>query len=477
MTLRLHTIQTDGIAQLSYFVADDSAGRALVIDPRPDGAVYVDLARRYGVAIEGAVETHLHADFLSGSRALRRRLGRLEIYVSGEGDAPYDFECRRLGDGDGIELGGTCLTARHTPGHTPEHLAFELADGDARDEPWGVFSGDALFVGSAGRPDLLGEARSDELTKALYETLSGYFCSLDDEVLVMPCHGAGSACGADIGDRPVSSIGRERRTNPFLGAPSLEELERLVREGAPPIPRHYPRLKRVNRAPFAEATAPACPPLGPDEVRALAEAGDGGPPTIIVDTRDMLAFGGGHVPGAINIGAAELSPWAGDMLTPALEQGARFVLVVESDAAVDAVATALWRVGVTALHGYLAGGMSAWNKAGLPLAQMTQMSAMDLHERRAELQVLDVRSDSEWEAGRIEGAHHLYVGALRLRGGAEAEVLAALDRDAPLAVYCGSGYRASIAASILQARGFRRVRNVAGSMAAWQAQGFPVEGA
>lgn len=476
MTLRLHTIQTDGIAQLSYFVADDAAGRALVIDPRPDGAAYLELARRYGVAIEAAVETHLHADFLSGSRALRRRLGRLEIYVSGEGDAPYDFECHRLKGGARIEVGDTCLTARHTPGHTPEHLAFEVADADALDEPWGVFSGDALFVGSAGRPDLLGDERSDELTAALYETLSGYFSALDDEVLVMPCHGAGSACGADIGDRPVSSIGRERRTNPFLAAKSREALAELVREGAPPVPRHYPRLKRVNRAPFAEPFAPRCPPLPPDEVAALAEEGQGGPPTIVVDTRDMLAFGGGHIPGAINVGLAELSPWAGDMLTPELEDGARFVLVVESDAAVGAAVTALWRVGVTALHGYLAGGMSAWHRAGLPLARLTQMSAMDLHERRGELQVLDVRSDSEWEAGRIAGARHHYVGALRLRGGDEAG-LRGLDRDAPLAVYCGSGYRASIAASILQARGFRRVRNVAGSMAAWQAQGLPVEGA
>ena len=469
----VETIQTPGIAQLSYLIGDGGAGTAAVIDPRPDCGVYLDLARRHGLAITHAIETHIHADFMSGSRALRSRLGGdLSIAVSGIGDPGYGYERSPVADGDRFAFGAVTLTARHTPGHTPEHLAYEAADTDRPDEPWGVFTGDSLFVGSVGRPDLLGMDETEGLARDLFRTISGYYRKLDEGVLIFPGHGAGSACGADIGDRPVSSIGREKRENEALRIDDEDAFLAFVEEGAPPVPAHYPRLKKVNLKPHDAPCAPPCPALSAGAFRELVDAGD----HQLLDTRDLLAFGGGHVPGAIHIGDRdELSVWAGDMLAP----DAPILLVAYDDRRVGELITRMWRVGLTRFAGYLAGGMTAWNNRGLPLATLGELSVRELHarleldgpgDRRGGVQVLDVRSDNEWSGGRVPGATHFYVGDLRDGS------LPDLDKERPVACYCGSGYRASIAASLLQRGGFTDVANVPGSWTAWRAQGLPVEG-
>ena len=462
MTLIFQRIETAGIAQLSYLIGDDEARIAAVVDPRPDVDVYLRHAQSAGLVITHVFETHIHADFMSGARELVDRLGGAELCVSGEGDAEYGFPCRHIGGGDAFNFGPLVLTARHTPGHTPEHMAFELKERGAS-APWGVLTGDSLFVGSAGRPDLLGQGETEELTRALFHTLRDYYLKLDDGVLLYPCHGAGSACGADIGDRPMGTIGYERRTNSFLRHERFEDFQRLVEESAPPIPHHYPRLKKLNAAgPPLLGAGPPIRALTPVAFQGAIEGAQ------LIDTRQMLAFGGGHISGAINIGARpELSVWAGQMLdveTPLL-------LVVEHERELARVVGLLVDTGFVEFRGYLAGGMQAWCDEALPVVRTREITVHELRDQMDELQVLDVRAPQEWEDGHVPGARHVYVADMRT-GLAGAE---RLDRERPVAVYCASGYRASIATSILQRHGFVDARTVVGSWNAWTAAGYEVD--
>ena len=465
MTMVFERIQTQGIAQLSYLVGDDSTGTAAVVDPRPDIEIYLELARKYGVAITHIFETHIHADFMSGSRELAARLGSASIFASGEGDAKYDFEVQKIGDGDRFEFGSVVLTARHTPGHTPEHLAYELAEKQRADQPWGVLTGDSLFVGSAGRPDLLGEEETEELTKQLFHTLQDYYLKLDDGVILYPCHGAGSACGADIGERPMSTIGYERKTNEFLQHDDFETFKKFVQDGAPPVPQHYPILKKVNaRGPEIVGRAPVVPGLPPEKFQEALQSKS----SQLVDTRQMLAFGGGHIPGAINIGdRPELSVWAGDMLS----YEKPILLVVDDETQLNWVVWHFGFVGLTQFTGYLVGGMKAWENKGLPLTTLPQLTVQRLAEQRQQFELLDVRSPSEYESSRIKGAKHRFVA--EMRDGVDGSL--DIDPKKPVAVYCGSGYRASIAASIMKREGFEKVYNVPGSFQAWKNAGFDVE--
>ncbi|KLU07461.1 Hydroxyacylglutathione hydrolase [Rhodopirellula islandica] len=459
------TIQTEGIAQLSYLVGDDSTGIAAVIDPQPNVESYIRLSRQHGVAITHIYETHIHADFMSGSRELQSRLGNAKIFASGEGDASYEFDVQKVHDGDSFGFESTTLTARHTPGHTPEHLSYELADSDSPSDPWGVLSGDSLFVGSAGRPDLLGSEETDKLTQQLFSTLRDYYLSLADHVIVYPCHGAGSACGANIGERPMTTIGQERKHNAFLQHQDFDEFAEFVSEGAPPVPHHYPILKKINaKGPQLIGSAPVVPGLPPKQFQQAIQSGE----AQLVDTRQMLAFGGGHIDGAMNLGdRPELSVWAGDML----DYDRPILLVVEDDTRLDWVSWHFAIVGLRRFAGYLVGGMKAWDNAGLPLSMTPQLTVHDLKKRPSEFQILDVRSPSEFQSNRIPGAKHHYVA--EMRDGVNGEL--DLNRDDPVAVYCGSGYRASIAASVLERNGFQRVHNVPGSMSAWKNAGYSIE--
>jgi hydroxyacylglutathione hydrolase len=465
MSLVFERVFTDGIAQCSYLIGDAGSGTAAVIDPRPDCDVYLHLARKRSVAITHVFETHIHADFLSGARELVNRLGGAELCVSGEGGAKYGFEVHAIRGGQCFSFGSVVLTARHTPGHTPEHLAFELAEEDQQDAPWGILTGDSLFVGSAGRPDLLGEERVDALTRELFQTLHDYYLKQDDSLIIYPCHGAGSACGAAIGRRPMSTIGYERQQNDFLQHQDLEAFARFVRDGAPPEPYHYQRLKELNaEGPPILGRLPTVPPLPPQAFKAAVERGA----AQLLDTRQMFAFGGGHIAGAVNIGPrAELSVWAGQML----DSDRPILLVVENEPDLDRTLRLLWRTGFTQFAGYLVGGMKAWSNTGFPLQKLPQIAVHELQTLLNELQVLDVRAPDEWQAGHIPRARHVFVADLRdgLDGAA------ALDRNQPLAVYCDTGYRAAIAASLLQARGFRDVRNVPGSWQAWTKSGYAIE--
>jgi hydroxyacylglutathione hydrolase len=464
MSLVFKTIQTEGIAELSYLIGDDDEGVAAVFDPRPDCDVYVDMAREAGLAITHIFETHIHADLVSGSRELCARVESARIFASNEGGAEYGFEHEKVNDGDRFTFGELLVIARHTPGHTPEHMSYLLADADHPDDPWGILTGDSLFVSSAGRPDLLGEKHTKQLAEQQFRTLRDFYLKMPDHVMIYPNHGAGSPCGADIGNRLSSTIGYERRFNKFLQFDEVQKFTEYALATAPPVPKYYPVMKKVNaQGPQVLGNLPRVPGLPPKAFKEAIEKKNG----VLVDVRTMLAFGGGHIPGALNIGGSPiLSIWAGWMLDP----DKAILLVLESKNDLEEIVRLFIRTGYTKFSGYLVGGMKAWDAAGFPLTEVGQMSVHELKRRARDLQIVDVRSPREWKNGHVPGARHIFLPELRKR-------VDELDRSNPTAVYCGSGYRASIATSILKPAGFEKLWNVPGSWEAWKKAKLPVEGA
>ena len=301
MSLIFERVLTDGIAAISYLIGDDEEGTAAVIDPRPDVEIYLELARKNGVSITHIFETHIHADLVSGARELADRTRTAKIYASREGGAEYGFECEPVKDGDEFVFGALILTARHTPGHTPEHLSYVAADDEHPDFPWGVFTGDSLFVNSAGRPDLLGRD-ADKLAAQLYDTLWNFYGKLDDGVIIHPSHGSGSPCGADIGDRLESTMGFEKRFNPYYQRKERKDFIDYALATPPPEPTYYKRMKKLNAAgPEVLGRLPIIPALPPKTFKEMVEAKS----AQLVDTRSMLAFGGGHIDGALDHNADE----------------------------------------------------------------------------------------------------------------------------------------------------------------------------
>jgi len=452
---------TDGLAQISYLIGDSKAAVAAVIDPRRDIDIYLQMAKARGLRIAYAIETHIHADFVSGAQALAKRTGAQ--IIGGRADN-YEFELRQVSGGETIELGQATLQVMHTPGHTPEHISLQLFDAQQGDQPIALFTGDTLFNLDVGRPDLLGEGSERKLAGALYHTLFDHYLPLGDRIEISPCHGAGSACGKSIGDRRHSTLGSERLFNPALREQRSEDefIDWLLAD-MPEPPRHYARLKQLNvRSAVQMEGASLPPPLAPSEFETLAARG-----MQVVDVRSILAFGGGHVPGAINIALRnEFVNWAGWMLDDARP----ILLVGESADDVHQAVTQLYRIGLDDIRGYLRNGMTDWQNAALPLNRLQEWTVHELNARREapDVQVLDVRSPQEVAAGRVPGARHIFVAHL-------ADRLNELDPDKTTATYCGSGYRASIAASILKKAGFRDVANVPGSWMAWKAANLPVQ--
>lgn len=463
MALVFERILIEGLGNLSYLIGDDANGIAAVIDPCADVDVYLDLARHHKVAVTHIFQTHVHEDFMSGAVELAVRSGSATNFMSYEGDGgSYGYEHKPLRDGDTFEFGNVVLTARHTPGHTPEHMAFLIAESKRAAHPYGVFTGGSLLINAAGRTDLLGPEQAEKLVAAQYHTLYNFYLGLDDYVLVHPTHAHGSPCGAQIGDRLSSTIGYERRLNPFLQFKSLSQFHDFALGNLPPKPTYYPRLKETNTAgPVVLGNLPRVPAL---PVSAFKQHVDEGK-SIVIDTRMMLAFGGGHVPGALNIGALpELSIWAGWIL----DAGRPILLVLEDDEHLDTVIRLFVRTGFTKFTGYLTGGMKAWGNAGLPIQSLRQVSVHELRAQAMDYQVVDVRAPDEWKKGHIPNAQHVFLPELRER-------LGVLKKEAPVALYCDSGYRATLAASLLQQAGFTDVCSIPGSWQAWTRAGYPVD--
>src|SRR5215470_17946744 len=418
MSLVFKTIQTEGIAELSYLVGDDDEGVAAIFDPRADVEVYIDVAREAGVDITHIFETHIHADLVSGSRELCARVESAKIYNSSEGGAEYGFDREKVNDGDRFEFGELLVTARHTPGHTPEHLSYLLADVDHPDEPWGILTGDSLFVSSAGRPDLLGEKHTKQLAEQQFHTLRDFYLKLPDHVMIYPNHGAGSPCGADIGARLTSTIGFERRHNKFLQFDDVKKFTEYALKTAPPVPTYYPRMKKVNaEGPEVLGGLPRVSGLPLKQFKeAIGKNGNQ-----LVDVRTNLAFGGGHIAGALNIGGSPiLSIWAGWMLDPENP----ILLVLENDHDLEKILRLFVRTGYTKFAGYLIDGMKSWDAAGFPIQRIPQMSVLELNEKKSSLQIVDVRGPGEWKRGHVPGARHIFVPELQKRMGE-------LDRNKP----------------------------------------------
>ena len=341
-------------------------------------------------------------------------------------------------------------------------MSYILAEADHPDIPWGILSGDSLFVSSAGRPDLLGAEHTQQLAEQQFHTLRDFYLKLPDHVMIYPNHGAGSPCGADIGDRLSSTIGYERKFNKFLQFEDVKGFTEHALGTAPPMPTYYPLMKKVNaKGPEILGNLPRVAGLPPKAFKEAIDRKAG----VLVDTRTMLAFGGGHIEGALNIGASPiLSIWAGWMLDPEKP----ILLVLDTDDVLEDVLPLFIRTGYTKFAGYLVGGMRAWDAAGFPNVETGQMTVHELNKRASQLQVVDVRSPSEWKKGHVPGARHIFLPELRKRVGE-------LDPSKPTAIYCASGYRASIATSILMQNGFSDLWNVPGSWEAWKKAGFPVE--
>src|SRR5438270_9173090 len=347
------------------------------------------MAHDAGLAITHIFETHIHADLVSGSRELCARLESAKIFVSHEGSAEYGFEHEEVKDGNRFTFGEVLVTARHTPGHTPEHLSYVLAEADHPDEPWGILTGDSLFVSSAGRPDLLGDKHTKELAEKQFRTLRDFYLKLPDHLMIYPNRGAGSPCGADIGARFSSTIGYERKFNNFLQFTDAKSFTDFAIKTAPPVPRYYPLMKKVNaEGPKVLGSLPRVHGLSPMAFKDAIEKKAG----VLVDVRNMLAFGGGHIAGALNIaGTPILSIWAGWLL----DQEKPILLVLEEDDDLEKILRLFVRTGYTKFAGYLIGGMKAWHAAGYPLERVGQMSVHELNDRKSSLQVIDVRSPGE----------------------------------------------------------------------------------
>ncbi len=448
-----------GIAHSSYILAGKET--CAVIDPRRDTDIYVEASKALGVKITHILETHLHADFISGHIDLAEATGA-KIYAPKSGNC--EFEHAGLSEGDSFEIEDMEVRVLETPGHTPEHISYVVSDSSRGPDPVALFCGDTLFVGDVGRPDLF-PGKAEELASQLYDSLHSKLLSLPDSCEVYPAHGAGSLCGRSMGAKRSSTIGYERKYNYALQIPDREKFVEALTTSMPPAPDHFSRCSNVNReGPAKLGTLPQIRGIPPAEFFELAGRND----TLVLDTRCFEGFGGEHVPGSYSIDlGGNFGTFAGWLLPPE-----RQVLLV-SDSETHALEAVDWlhRVGLDNVLGYLEGGMFAWVTSGLPTAHVPQLSIPELHARSREaepLVILDVRAPSEYESFHIEYALNIPVPELRTH-------YPELDPEHETVLICSTGHRSSMGCSILKQHGFERVYNAAGGMTGYNAAGYGPE--
>jgi hydroxyacylglutathione hydrolase len=436
------------LAHASYLIASD--GEAAVVDPQRDVQQYLDAAAQAGARIRYVIETHLHADFVSGHCELAAKTGA-EIVFGAAADVAFSHLAVR--DGDELRVGGIVLRALETPGHTPESVSWLVTESGA---PPRVLTGDTLFIGDAGRPDLAGGRgyTPRQMAAMLYDSLQKLL-ALGDEVEVWPAHGAGSACGKNISRDRFSTIGLQRKLNYALQPMSREAFVDMMTADLPPAPRYFPMDAELNRRGARALDDITAPALSAKEVEEWMHRG-----AAILDVRGSAAFGAGHLPGAINIGlGGQYASWAGTLIAP----GVPIIIVADDDKIGEAILR-LARVGLEEVVGYLAGGIAAWTGA---LSALVQIDVAQLSERLGDVQVLDVRAPGEYASGHVPDALNVPLASLP-------DALDSIDATKPLAVICQSGYRSSAAASILQRHGVESLCNVTGGTTAWIAAGHKV---
>jgi hydroxyacylglutathione hydrolase len=447
------------LSHASYLLGSDGIGA--VVDPQRDVEIYLEEAAKHGFSIEYVIETHLHADFVSGHQELAARTGA-KIYLGANAGAT--FQHVPIHDGDQITFGKCHLKFLETPGHTIESVSVVVTDLEKSEHPLAVLTGDTLFIGDVGRPDLSGDLTPQQLAGMLYDSLHRKLLQLPDDVQVFPAHGAGSLCGRQMSSERSSTIGKEKATNYALRPSSRAEFVQLLTAELPERPGYFAQDVEINRAgaPTLQELPPL-PGLAPKEVLSRQDAG-----AIILDTRTASDFAAGHVPGSIQIGlAGQYASWAAIVL--GLDQ--EIVLVSEDAQKAVESRLRLSRVGIEKVTGYLEGGIAGWSRAGLPSEQTSQIAVEQLHQLMLEdakgIQVIDVRRSAEWQAGHLEHALHRPLDRL-------ASTVQDLDQTKPVAVYCKGGYRSAIAASVLQRAGFKQVLNIIGGFDAWGACHLPI---
>ena len=444
------------LAHASYMLG--SEGEAAVVDPQRDVDIYLKAAEEQKLKICHIFETHLHADFVSGHKELAARTGA-KIYIGAKAGAAFPHV--PLCDGFELKFGKARIKALETPGHTPESTCLVITDEEKSTRPWAVLTGDTLFIGDVGRPDLSKNHSPQELAGMLYDSLHIKLLALPDDVVVYPAHGAGSLCGRNMRAERSSTIGTERLTNYALQIRSRDEFIRQLTSNLPARPEYFLQDAEINREGAAALTElPPLRELSPAELKSLIEEG-----VPALDVRPGDTFAAGHVPRSTNIAlSGQFATWAGTVLGLA----ARPALIADSAQQIEEARMRLARVGIEDVSGFLAGGVEAWKRAGFPMAEMPQLTVQELEARLADngLRVLDVRREAEWQAGHIAEADWWPLDKFKA-------ALPQVDKHEPLAVHCKSGYRSMIACSLLKRAGYENVTNVIGGFDAWQQAKLP----
>ncbi|XXJ19902.1 MBL fold metallo-hydrolase [Desulfovibrio caledoniensis] len=454
-------ITTPGLGCFSYVIGCPAAGEMVVVDPKRDVQDYLDISREEGMKIVHVIDTHVHADHVSGAQELKSQTGcDIMVYET----SPVDYEFTPLVEGQQLTVGNAKLEVLFTPGHTPDALSLLVTDTTRGDEPWMLLTGDVLFVGDIGRPDLVGGAKLNEQVENLWNSLYVKFAKFPDSLEVFPAHGAGSLCGRGMSSKPSSTLGFERRHNPMLGFDSFEEFHLAMSQNFPARPKSFTHIISTNAsgAPLLER----CPlDLAMNPYRFEERMQDG---AVVIDVRDAAAYAGYHIPGSLNIGfEPSLANWVGMTVEP----DADILLVVDTRDDYERMRVELHRIGYDNILGYLSGGIQAWVYSGRAVDSLAIDSAQvlqNIQEEGKEISLIDVRTPVEWENGHIPGARHIPLIDI-LDGKFD------LDENAHHLLYCAAGYRANIAASYLQKHGYWDVRSLAGGYLAWSRAGFKTE--
>jgi glyoxylase-like metal-dependent hydrolase (beta-lactamase superfamily II)/rhodanese-related sulfurtransferase len=440
------------LAHASYLLG--SEGEAIVVDPQRDVEIYLEAAQKQGLTIRHIFETHLHADFVSGHRELAARTGA-NIYLSRAAGATFPHI--DVDNGYTLGVGNLQIEVLATPGHTPESISLLVTDEEKGEQPWAVLTGDTLFIGDVGRPDLSPTHTPVQLAGMLYDSLHSKLMTLPDSVLVYPAHGAGSLCGRNMRAERFSTIGTERFTNYALQIQDHDEFVRQLTSNLPARPDYFLEDAAINRAGApALAELPELKPIAAPKLKAMLERG-----ATALDLRPGSEFVAAHVPRSVSIPlSGQFASWAGAVLG----LSSRPVLVAATPEQLSEARVRLARIGIEDVAGYLQDGVEGWRQAGLPVAQVKQITAEELAERlaTADIGVLDVRREAEFQAAHLEGADWHPLDRFKA-------ALPEISKDAPVAVHCKSGYRSLIAVSLLQRAGYHNVVDLAGGFDAWQA--------
>jgi hydroxyacylglutathione hydrolase len=444
-----------GLGNSAYLIGSDDAKRGILIDPLRDVDRYLAAASERGIQLTYVLDTHLHADFVSGNREIAQQTGA-QIGVGAE--ANVGFEHQPLTEDSIFDLGAFQIRVMKTPGHTPEHISFLILGPDSK-TPEALFSGGALIVGGAARTDLLTPELTQPLARELYHTIHDKLLKLPDTVDVFPTHGAGSFCVAPVSTERTTTIGRERLDNPLVQAQSEEEFIKRALTGLPSYPTYYKYLREINRrGAKILGGIPILKPLSADEVKARMDEG-----VLVLDVRHGRKFGQGHIPSSYGIRVdAPLTTWAGWLIP----FGSRILLVGESTDQIVAATRQLIHIGYDELVGTLAGGIEAWAR-DYRMETIESMTASELRARLGEVMLIDVRQRSEWDQGHIPGAIHF-------EGGRVAWENLPFPHDKALAIQCSSGNRSMSVSSVLRRRGYHNVIQVEGGIKAWEKNGFEI---